>query len=117
MLYKVVVGVARKGEGIESERIHRWQAQQSQPRIRDLKMGQIEVDQIVAQREVRSFGEVVQPCQCCIQVIAVYGQAQRMARVSAHPGKGEYAFVPDTHLEVQGETTREWVAVIVRCHC
>ena len=46
---EVVIRIARKGEGVQLQRIHRRQPQQPEVRFRCSQMGQIESDQVVAQ--------------------------------------------------------------------
>ena len=76
VLHQIVVRIAGEGQGIEPERVHRRQVQQSQARVGGPQVGQVEIDQVVAQHEVRAVGQLVQP-------------GQRLAQVPAHPRDGQ----------------------------
>lgn len=60
VLHQMVIRVARKGERIEPKCVHLRQVQQTQVGVRGLQMGMVEVDQIVTEKEVRPFGQLVQ---------------------------------------------------------
>ena len=66
-------------------------------------MGQVEVDQVVAQQEVRSIRKIVQFGQCVGQAIAGRGEDQGSARVRAQPCEGADLAVSLTDFKVQRE--------------
>ena len=68
VLDQVVVGVAGEGEGVQPEGVHRGQIEQPQVGIGGLQVGQVEVDQIVPQQEVRAICQLIQPGQRLVQV-------------------------------------------------
>ena len=49
VLDQVVIGVARECQWIKPERVHRRQPQQSEAGTDSLQIGQVEIDQIVAE--------------------------------------------------------------------
>ena len=71
MLDQVVVGISGKGEGIEPQRVHRGEPQQSKIGLRRFEVGEIERDEIVAQQSVHARGERIELCQCGHQLVAV----------------------------------------------
>ena len=71
MLDEVVIGIARKGEGVEPQRIHRRQPQQPKIGLCCFQMGQIEINQVVAEQKVRAISEFVELCQRRCQVATV----------------------------------------------
>ena len=114
MLHQVVVGVAGEGQGVEPEGVHRRHPEQIQSGSRSPQVGQVEVDQVVPQQEVRSLGQFVQPCQRPVKVAANFGDGHRLARVRPHAGQSVDAVVRPAHLQVQRETARQAVARSVR---
>ena len=66
-------------------------------------MGQIEIDQIVAQQEVYAIGKVVQLCQCRSQAAAPRAKEEGMFRIRAHCREGMDTAVLDADFEVKRE--------------
>ena len=65
-------------------------------------MGQIKIDQIVAQQKVRATGKIVQFGQCRIQAAtAVIGIDQGPTGVRAHRSELVDAVVPAAHFKIQ----------------
>ena len=60
VLDEVVIGMARKREWTEAQRIHRRQPQQTQFRLRGRQVGQVECDQVVPQNEGRPICELIE---------------------------------------------------------
>ena len=101
MLDQVVIGVARKGQGIEPERIHRRQPQQSETGIGGLQMGQVEIDDIVAQQKFYVARESVQLLQSGGQTRARRRKDKGLACVRTHSCERVDAAVPSTDLKVE----------------
>ena len=59
VLDEVVVGVAGEGQGVEPQGIDGWELQQSEIGLGCGEVLQIEGDQVMAQQEVGTLGEVV----------------------------------------------------------
>ena len=96
---EVVIRIARKGEGVQLQRIHRWQLQQPEVRLRRGQMGQIEGDQVVAEQEVRAISEVVECRQRRRQVSTA--EDQGLIDIRAHRSEGVDAAVPNTDFKIQ----------------
>ena len=108
----MVIGIARKGEGVEPQRIHRRQLQQPETRLCCFQMGQIEIDQVVAEQKVRAISEFVELCQCCRQVAIV--EDQRLIDIRAYRGEGMNATILLADLKVERQATRRKVGVHVQ---
>ena len=102
VLDQVVIGIARKGEGIEPQRIDGRQPQQPKIGLCRGEMRQVEEDQVVPQQEVGSTRELVQPRQCRCQVAAA--KDAPFAGIRAHRGERMDAAVLLADFEVQRET-------------
>ena len=101
MLDQVVIRVAGKGQRIEPECIYRGQPQQPQTGCRGLQMGQIEIDQIVAQQKVRATGKIVQLAQCRAQAIAGPGKDERLTGFRTHRREFVDAAVLNADFKIQ----------------
>ena len=105
VLDKMVIRVAREGEGVEPERVDSRQSQQAQVGTSGLQMGKVELDQIVAKQEVRALGEVVQLSQRLFEAAARQGKDYGLADVG--PYSGERVDTPGLlcDLQVHGEAS------------
>ena len=63
MLDQVMVRVAREGERVQPESIHRRHSQQMQIGRNSLEVGQVEGDEVVAQHQFGALGEAIQPSE------------------------------------------------------
>ena len=102
MLDQVVVGVAGEGQGVEAERVHRGQVEQPQPGLGGPQVGEVEVDQVVSQQEVRALGQLVQPGQGLGQVAAHPGDRHRLTRIRTDSGNRVNPVIRPADLQVQG---------------
>ena len=59
VLDEMVIRVARERQRVEPQRVHRRHLQQPQPGARGLQMGEVELDEIVAEHEARAVGKIV----------------------------------------------------------
>ena len=64
-------------------------------------MGQVKVDQIVAEQEVRAIGQVVQLGQCRGQAVGRPGEDQGLTGTRASSSESMDAAVPDADFKVQ----------------
>ena len=64
-------------------------------------MGQIEIDQVVAEQEVRAVGQVVQLGQCRSQAVGRPGEDQGLTSIRPYSGESMDAAVPDANFKVQ----------------
>ena len=60
VLDEVVVRVAGKCQRVEPQGVHRRHLQQPQPGARGPQMGEVELDEVVAEQEARPVGEIVE---------------------------------------------------------
>ena len=104
MLDQAVVGVARKGQRIQAERVHHRQLQQLQVGTGCRQVRPVEGDEVVAKDECRRAGEFVEHCQSLGQVAAT--EHTGIAGVAEHAGKGMDRVVRDTDFEVDGNAAR-----------
>ena len=70
-----------------------------------MQLGEIEIDEIVAQNEVCALGKVVQLGQCRSQTTARYGEGQGLTGIGAYSSKGVDTAVLDPDFKVQREAT------------
>ncbi len=101
MLDQLVIRVARKGEGIEPQRIHRRQPKKPEIGFRGFQMRKVEEDQVVAQQEVGTVREIVQSCQCRAKVTAA--ENQLVSGIRSDCGESTDATILFSDLEVQRE--------------
>ena len=113
VLYQMVVRVSREGEGIEHEGIDRRQPQQSQAGVGGPKVGQIEGDQVVAEQEVSSAGESIQPAQRRREAATDRQEDHGLAGVGTHPGKRTDAAVPHADFQVEREAAVQFATAIL----
>ena len=104
VLHQVVVGVAREGQRVESQRVHCREVQQLQVRFDGRQVEQVESENVVTQQEVRALSQVVQPGQGGGAGLRSVGESQGLAGVRAYCREGVDALVFDPYFEVQGET-------------
>ena len=114
VLHQVVIGIAGKGQGIEPERVHHRQVQQLEARVRGPQVGQVEIDQVVAQHEVRAVGQLVQPGQRLAQVAADPRDGHLLTRIRPHAGQGVNPVIRPADLQVQRQAARKGVFDAVR---
>ena len=100
MLDQVVVGISWKRQRIQPERIHRWQSQEPQSRVRGPQMRQIEGNQVVAQNEVRAVCKIVQPGQSRSQGAARGEEDQGLAVIGADPRESVDTAVANADFKV-----------------
>ena len=112
VLDQAVVGIAREGERAETQRVHRRQGEQPQVGLRRLEVGQVEGNQVVAEKEGDAFGERVEPRQFRCRSAAVVA----VARIAAHRPEGVNATVLLANLQVERETARLEGLVPLWCH-
>ena len=111
----MVVGIAGEGEWIEPEGVDRRKLKQSKVRVCGLQIGQIEVDDVVAQKEVRAVGEVVEIVQRPGEAATSAGKGQRSACIRPNSPECVDALVSGADFEVQGETAEQWTGAAVAC--
>ena len=63
VLDQVMIRIAGKSQGVETQGIHRRQSEQAQIGFGRGKMRDIEGEQVVTQQESRAFGKIVEPGQ------------------------------------------------------
>ena len=107
VLDQVVIGVAGKGQGVEAQRVHRGQPQQPQVGIRGPQVGQVEVDEVVVQQEVRAVVQVVQSGQRLGQAAAGAGDGHALIRIRPHAGQGVDPVVRPADFQVQGQAAQQ----------
>ena len=112
VLDQVVIGIARKGERIEPQRIHRRQAQEPKIGLRRLDMREIEGDQVVPEQKGRAVGQHIQLLQRRRQIPASKDQAA--SGIGPQCGKGADATVANADFEVQRQAAGGEAAVVVR---
>ena len=66
-----------------------------------MQLGEIEIDEIVAQNEVCALGKVVQLGQCRKQAIARHGLSQGLTSIGAYSSEGMNAAVFNADFKVQ----------------
>ena len=64
----MVVRILREGERTQHERVQGREAEQPEIRCRRAQVRQVEVDQVVAEDDVRAFGEVVEFAQGTVKL-------------------------------------------------
>ena len=109
VLDEVMVGVAREGEGTEPERIHRRETQQAEAGLRGAEVGQVEIDEVVAQQEVRADGQAVQFAE--VRSPSGYGPVD----IGADSREGANTAALRVNFQVYGEAAKR-EAVAVGCH-
>ena len=118
VLDEVVVGIARKRQRVQAQRVDGGQAQQAQIRLRSSQMRQVVGDQVVAQHERRAVGQGIELRQCGSQIAAVV--SQRCAGVSADRGELMDAPVLDADFQIDAEAARlevlRWYRSDLRVH-
>ena len=87
VLDEMVIRVARERQRIEPQRVHRRHLQQPQSRARGLQMGDVELDEIVAEQEARAIREIVKICQGLIEAAALAGEYNGSAAVGSYAGE------------------------------
>ena len=107
MLDQVVIGIAGEGQGVEPERVHRRQLQQTQGGIGGPQVGQVEIDQVVPQQEVGVIGQVVQPVQRRGEAVVRPRIDQGPVGIGPHAGEGVDPLVIPANLQVQRQAARQ----------
>ena len=97
-----MIGVARKGQRAETQRIHRRQLEQPQAGLCRRQVRQVETDQIVAQNEGHPVGEIVQLRQLRCRTAAGIPPTG----IRAHRTEGTDTTVLPAHLQIQGKAVR-----------
>ena len=111
MFDKVVVGVARKGQGAQLQGIDRRQLQQAQVRLGGSQVRQVEGNEVVAEQEVSAVSQPVESGQCRGQGQAAAGKDQPLVGVAAYRGEGMDAGVSLADFQVEGEAGIQRVVV------
>ena len=111
---KVVVGVARKGQGAQLQGIDRRQLQQAQVRLGGSQVRQVEGNEVVPEQDVGAVSQPVEPGQCRGQGQVAAGKDQPLVGVGAHRGEGMDAgvFLADFQVEGRADTQRVVVPMI-----
>ena len=112
VLDEVVIGMARKGEWAEAQRIHRRQPQQTQIRLRGRQVGQVEGDQVVPQNEGRPIGELVELQQRFRQSAA--GMHQALAGIRAHRAESADAAILPANLQIERKAAGPKQLILLR---
>jgi len=111
VFHQVVIGIAGKGERVEAERVHRRQPQQSDVGVGGPQVGQVEVDEVVPQHEVRAVGQLVQPGQRRRQTAAA-GKREGFIGVWPHTSESMDAAVVPTDFQIQRQATRQGIIAL-----
>ena len=74
VLDETVIRVARERQGVEPQRVHRRHLQQPQAGAGGPQMGEVELDEVVAENEVRPVGEIVKVGQRLMEGAALLGE-------------------------------------------
>jgi len=90
--------IAREGERIEAQRVDGRQLERAQARIDGGKVGQVEIDQVVAKHERGAFGHGVQSFQGVGQVALLIRQCP--PDVAPHGGESMNAPVFDADFQI-----------------
>ena len=100
----MVIWVAGERQRVEPEGVHGRQLQQPQLGIGCLQVGQVEVDQIVAQHEIGAVNQIIQPGQRLGKAAAAMDKGKRRIRVRPHAGHGldPSVVLPDLQIQRQG---------------
>ena len=96
VLDQAVIGIAREGERAEPQRVHRRQSKQPQVWLRRLEVGQVEGNQVVAEKEGDAVGERVEPRQFRCRSAAIVA----VARIATHRPEGVDAPILLADLQV-----------------
>ena len=102
MLDEVMIGVARKGQRAETQGVHRRQLEQPQARLCRRQVWQVEGDQIVAQKEGRPVGEIVELRQFRRRTTA----GIPLPGIGAHRAKGTNTFAFPAYLQIERKAAR-----------
>ena len=100
MLDQMVIGIAGKGQWIQAEGVHRRQTQQFQPGIDRPQMRKVEINQVVAEKEVRAGCEVVQLGQSLWQPVSCARKEKGLTGIPTDSGESPDAPVPYGDLQV-----------------
>ena len=92
VLHEMVIRVERERQRVDPQRVHRRHLQQPQSGARGLQMGEVELDEVVAEHEARAVGEIVKVGQCLIQAAALLGEDDGSPVVG--PSAGERVDAP-----------------------
>lgn len=106
VLHQVVVRISGKVQGGEAQRGHRRQLQEPQVRVGGAQVGQVKVNEVVAQQEVGALGQLVQSGHRLGQAAAATGEREGYIGVRPHTGHGVDAAVVPADLQVQGQAAR-----------
>ena len=107
VLDEAVIRVARERQGVEPQRVHHRHLQQPQPGVGGAQMGDVELDEVVAEQESRTVGEIVEVGQRSIEGAALLREYDRSVSVGAFTGECENAPGLRGDLEVDRHTTRQ----------
>ena len=108
---QVVIRIAGKREGAETQRVHRGQSQQPQVGLRRFEVRQVESDQVVTENERRAFGKLVELREGRRRSTA----GIPLTGIAAHCAKGANAAVFLASLKVNRETAGLEGLVLRRC--
>ena len=103
MLDQAVVRVLREGEWTQHERVQGRAAEQPKIRCRRAQVRQVEVDQVVAEDDVRRCGEIVEFVQGIAQLAAPEPGANEGAAVGVGRGQGVDSLGSLADLQVEGQ--------------
>ena len=101
VLDQMVVGVAGERQRVEPEGVHGRKLEQPQVRVGGSQVGQVEVDQVVAQHETGAVSQIVQPGQRLGQAATAMDIGERHVRVRPQAGQGMDPLVDLPDLQIQ----------------
>ena len=107
VLDESVVGVLRKGERTQHERVERRKFQQPKMRHRRAQVRQVEVDQVVAEHDIRALGEFVQFRQRTRERPCVQRLAGKRLAVGIDARQGTDRLRAAVDLEVDGQIAHQ----------
>ena len=87
VLDEMVIRVARERQRVEPQRVYRRHLQQPQPGARGLQVGDVELDEIVAEQKSGAVGEVVEVGQRLLESAALLREHDRSAAVGSFAGE------------------------------
>ena len=107
VLDQVVVRILRERERTQHERVQGRTAEQSKIRCRGAQVRQVEVDQVVAEDDLRRFGEVVEFAQGIAELSTPELGANEGAAVRVDGGQGVDSLGSLADLQIDGEIAHQ----------
>ena len=87
VLDEMVIRVARERQRVEPQSVHRRHLQQPHPRARGSQMGEVELDEVVAEQEARAIGEIVKVGQSLLEAAALLRENDGSPAVGSYAGE------------------------------